>query len=149
MGSLSLRGYDHLLGILPFVIIGSLGLLVLHKELDALAFGEESAKNIGVNTQKVKILVILFSATLTGSAIAISGIIGFVGLVSPHIVKRIYGQKHLTLLPISFLFGGIFLILTDLIARTIVSPSELPVGSITALIGAPFFAFIFFYKRGK
>ena len=149
MGSLSLRGYDHLLGILPFVIIGSIGLLVLHKELDALAFGEESAKNIGVNTQKVKILVILFSATLTGSAIAISGIIGFVGLVSPHIVKRIYGQKHLTLLPISFLFGGIFLILTDLIARTIVSPSELPVGSITALIGAPFFAFIFFYKRGK
>ncbi len=148
MGSLSLRGYNHILGILFFVLLGAFGLISLHKELDALSFGEENAKSLGVDTNKVKIKVILFSAILTGSAIAVSGIIGFIGLVAPHIVRKIIGQKHLRLLPASFIVGGIFLIVTDLIARTIISPSELPVGAITALIGAPFFAIIFFSKRG-
>lgn len=147
MGSLSLKGYDHLIGIVPLITIGFIGLIRLHKELDAMLFGEESAKNLGVNTKSVKIQIIIFSAILTGSAIAVSGIIGFIGLISPHIVRRIYGQKHIKLLPISFVFGAIFLIIADLIARTIISPSELPVGAITALVGAPFFAFIFFYKR--
>ncbi len=147
MGSLSLKGYQHLLGILPLIIFGLLGIYRYHKELDALSFGEDSAKNIGIDTEKIKKRIIVLSSILTGSAIAVSGIIGFIGLVAPHIVRRIWGYKHSKLLPLSYVFGGVFLLLADLIARTIVSPSELPVGAITALIGAPFFAFTFFYKK--
>ncbi|PAT02225.1 ABC transporter permease [Candidatus Izimaplasma bacterium ZiA1] len=147
MGSLSLKGYDTFLILLPFCIIGTLILILLNKELDALSFGDEKAKSLGVNSKKVRIMIIIVSSLLSGSAIAMTGIIGFIGLVAPHVVRRIYGAKHQILLPMSFLFGGIFLVISDLIARTIVSPSELPVGSVTALIGAPFFAFVFFYKK--
>lgn len=147
MGSLSLKGYSHLLGIIPFALIGGLGLLFYHRELDGLAFGEEHASNIGIDTKKMKRTIILLSSILTGSAIAVSGIIGFIGLIAPHIIRRIVGYQHKVVLPLSFAFGGVFLIITDLIARTIVRPSEIPVGAITALIGAPFFAFIFFYRK--
>jgi len=147
MGSLSLKGYDTFLILLPFCVIGTIILIFLNKELDALSFGDEKAKSLGVNSKRTRMIIIIVSSLLSGSAIALTGIIGFIGLVAPHVVRRIYGAKHNILLPMSFLYGGIFLVSSDLIARTIVSPSELPVGAITALIGAPFFAFVFFYKK--
>ena len=147
IGSLAMRGWSYVAMIWPFVVIGTLGLLFYHRELDLMSFGEENAHSVGLNVKKVKQRVLIFSSILTGSAVAVSGTIGFIGLVAPHIVRKIHGNNHRFVLPYSFLYGGSFLMLTDLVARIIISPSELPVGAITALIGAPFFIIIYFYKR--
>lgn len=147
MGSLSLRGWSYVKAILPFFIFGVAGILFYTRELDAISFGEENAISLGVDVKRVKQRLIFFSAVLAGSAVAVSGTIGFIGLVVPHIVRRIFGAKHIIVIPISIIFGSGFLIISDLIARTIISPAELPVGAITALIGAPFFGFVYFSKR--
>ncbi len=147
MGSFSLRGWKYVYAIIPFFIIGFLGTMMYTRELDALSFGEEQAMTIGVDVIKVKKRLIVFSAILAGSAVAVSGVIGFVGLVAPHIVRKIFGPKHSILIPMSAVFGGMFMVLMDLVARTVIAPVEIPVGAITALIGAPFFAFIFFSRR--
>jgi iron complex transport system permease protein len=147
MGSLALRGWSYVYALLPFFIVGTMGSLYYAKELDALTFGEEHALSLGVDVKKVKGRLILFAALLTGSAVAVSGTIGFIGLVAPHIVRKIFGPRHAIVIPLSGIFGALFLILTDLIARTVISPAELPVGAITALIGAPFFCFVYFSKR--
>lgn len=147
MGSLSSKGWSYIWTLLPFFIIGVVGIIVHTKELDALSFGEENALSLGVDVKKVKKRLIFFSTVLAGSAVAVSGVIGFIGLVAPHIVRRIFGPRHSVVIPLSIVFGGIFLITTDLIARTIVAPGELPVGAITAFIGAPFFAAIYFSRK--
>jgi len=149
MGTFSLKSWKYVYAILPFFVIGTLGTLRYAKELDALSFGEEQALTLGVDVEKVKKRLIIYSAVLTGSAVATSGTIGFVGLVAPHICRRVFGPKHSLLIPMSVIFGGVFMIVMDLIARTVIPPSELPVGAITALIGAPFFSMIFFSRRKK
>jgi len=118
--------------------------------MDILTFGEEQAKAVGVDTTKIKKRLFVFSTTLTGAAISLSGTIGFVDLIAPHIVRRIFGSKHSYVIPMSFIFGGCLMVITDLISRTIISPAELPVGAITAIIGAPFFAYVYFNsKKGR
>ena len=87
------------------------------------------------------------SAALTGSAISFVGVIGFIDLIAPHVVRRIFGSQHKIVIPMSWMFGGAFMVICDLVARTIVTPSELPVGAVTALVGAPFFAYVYFSKR--
>ena len=146
MGSFSMKGWSYVKVGIPFFIIGILGVSFYFKEMDVLTFGEDQAKTIGVDTNKVKRILFLYVAILTGSAIALSGTIGFVDLIAPHVVRKIFGSKHSYVVPMSAVFGGCMMILTDLVARTIVAPSELPVGAITALIGAPFFAYIYFKK---
>ena len=146
MGSFSMKGWSYVKAGIPFFIIGILGVSFYFKEMDVLTFGEDQAKTIGVDTNKVKRILFLYVAILTGSAIALSGTIGFVDLIAPHVVRKIFGSKHSYVVPMSAVFGGCMMILTDLVARTIVAPSELPVGAITALIGAPFFAYIYFKK---
>ena len=111
-------------------------------------FGEEQAKAVGVDTYKVKRKLFILCAILTGGSVALSGTIGFVDLIAPHIVRKVFGSNHRYVVPMSFLFGGGFMVTTDLIARTIVAPMELPVGAVTALIGAPFFAYVYF-KKGR
>jgi iron complex transport system permease protein len=149
MGSLSLRSWPYVITLLPFFILGFIGVVFHIKELDILFLGDEGAKSVGVDVIKVRKRLILFSSVLVGSAVAVSGTIGFIGLVTPHIVRRIFGPKHKVVIPMSMIYGGVFLIIADLIARTIISPAELPVGAITSLIGAPFFAFVYFSKRRK
>ena len=150
MGSLSLKSWSYIISLLPFFLVGLAGTVYYARELDALSFGEENALVLGVEVAKIKHRLIIFSAVLTGSAVAVSGTIGFIGLVAPHVVRRIYGPKHRLLLPMAAIFGGMLLVVTDLVARTVIAPTELPVGAITALIGAPFFAFIYFTKaRGN
>lgn len=149
MGSFSMKGWSYVKMILPFVIIGLIGVLKYTKEMDILTFGEEQAKAVGVDTTKVKKRLFLFSTILTGGAVALSGTIGFVDLIAPHIVRRIFGSKHAYVIPMSFVFGGSLMVITDLISRTIVSPAELPVGAITAIIGAPFFAYVYFSKSRR
>ncbi|MDU4889652.1 MAG: iron ABC transporter permease [Clostridium sp.] len=146
MGSFSMRGWTYVKAGVPFFIIGLLGLFIYLKEMDVLTFGEEQAKAIGVDTVKVKRSLFIFVAILTGSSVALSGTIGFIDLIAPHVVRKIFGSKHSYVVPMSVVLGGCMMIITDLIARTIVVPSELPVGAVTALIGGPFFAYIYFKK---
>ena len=146
MGSFSMRGWSYLKAGIPFFLIGIIGIMLFVKEMDVLTFGEDQAKTIGVETEKVKRYLFLFVAILTGAAVSISGTIGFVDLIAPHLVRKIFGSKHSYVIPMSVVFGGCLMVITDLISRTIIVPSELPVGAITAMIGAPFFAYLYFKK---
>ena len=115
--------------------------------MDLMTFGEEQALSAGVELTRVKLLLIAVAALLTGSAVAFVGVIGFVDLISPHVVRRIFGSNHRLVVPMSALFGGGFMVIADLVSRTILAPQELPVGAVTALIGAPFFAYVYFHRR--
>ncbi len=147
LGSVSMRGWSYIGIIIPFFILGTLLLLINSKELNAMSFGEERAQHLGVDVQKRKMVVLIAGSILTGAAVAVSGAIGFVGLVIPHLTRRLWGPDHIHLLPLSILTGAGFLMLTDLVSRTIISPTILPIGVITALIGAPVFAFILMGQR--
>lgn len=149
LGSVSMRGWIYIKIILPFFLIGSIILLVNGKELNAMSFGEERAQYLGVNVQRRKHVILMAGSILTGSAVAVSGTIGFVGLVIPHLTRMLWGPDHKHLLPLSVLMGGGFLILADLVSRTIIAPIELPIGVITALIGAPVFAVILLKTRAE
>ncbi|SDH09407.1 iron complex transport system permease protein [Alteribacillus persepolensis] len=147
MGSVSMRGWDYIWLILPFFIVGAVLLFANRKELNALVFGEETAKTLGVDTDKRRIIILAGASLLTGAAVSVSGTIGFVGLVVPHLVRLLVGPNHQLLLPMSMFAGSGFLVLTDLAARTIIAPTELPIGVITAVIGAPVFGMLLFQQR--
>ncbi|MDR0443755.1 MAG: iron ABC transporter permease [Treponema sp.] len=147
MGSFAMRGWPYVRLILPFLIIGSAGIIFHTREMDIMAFGDDQAKSVGVETGAIRKRLLVFSAILTGAAVALSGVIGFVDLISPHAARKIVGSRHIYSIPMSFILGGSLMVVTDLIARTVISPSELPVGAITALIGAPFFAWVYFKRR--
>jgi iron complex transport system permease protein len=147
MGSFAMRGWTYLYLLLPFFVIGSTGIFLYTREMDILSFGDDHAKSAGVETGTLRIKLLALCAILTGAAVALSGVIGFVDLIAPHAARRITGSQHRHLIPMSFILGGSLTVLTDLVARTVISPSELPVGAITALIGAPFFAWIYFKRR--
>jgi iron complex transport system permease protein len=147
MGSFALKGWPYAGLMFPFLLLGSLALVRSTHEMDILTFGEEQAQSMGVDSRKVRRKLLAASALLTGGAVALSGAVGFVDLIAPHLARKIIGSNHRYVLPMSFFIGGSLLVVTDLIARTIVSPSELPVGAVTALIGAPFFAWVYFNKR--
>ncbi|MFC7783825.1 FecCD family ABC transporter permease [Rossellomorea sp. GCM10028870] len=148
LGSVSMRGWDYIAIIFPFFLIGVILLFFNSKELNGMSFGEEQAHHIGISVQKRKLLILIAGSILTGAAVAVSGTIGFVGLVVPHFLRRMVGHDHKHLLPLSIIVGGGFLVLADLISRTIIAPTELPIGVITSLIGAPMFAYILLKKRG-
>jgi iron complex transport system permease protein len=147
MGSFAMRGWTYVGLLLPFLVIGIAGILFYTKEMDILSFGDEHAKSAGIETGSLRKKLLAFCAVLTGASVALSGVIGFVDLIAPHAARRIIGSSHKYLIPMSFILGGSLMVCTDLVARTIISPSELPVGAITALIGAPFFAWVYFRKR--
>lgn len=147
LGSVSMRGWNYIHMILPFTIIGSFLLWMNRRELNAMLFGEDRAKHLGVDVKRRKLVILIGGSILTGAAVSVSGTIGFVGLVVPHMTRLLWGSDHRHLLTLSFMNGATLLIICDLIARTIISPTELPVGVITAFIGAPVFAFIFYRQR--
>lgn len=147
LGSVSMRGWPYVQMIIPFVIIGSIMLWTQRRELNVLLYGEERAKHLGVNVKRSKYIILVGGSMLTGAAVAVSGTIGFVGLVVPHMTRMVWGSDHRHLLPLSFFNGATLLIICDLIARTIIMPRELPIGVITAFIGAPVFSYIFYKQR--
>lgn len=149
LGSVSMRGWSYIRMVLPFFIIGSFILWMNRRELNAMLFGEERAHYLGVNVKRSKLQVLIGGSVLTGSAVAVSGTIGFVGLVVPHMTRLMWGADHRHLLPLSLINGASLLIICDLVSRTIIAPAELPVGVITAFIGAPVFAYIFYRQRRK
>ena len=149
MGSFSGRSFGEC-GVMAIVLV--LGLTVLLRyapEMDLLSFGEEQALSAGVEIRHVKTLLISLCALLTGAAVSFVGVIGFVDLIAPHVTRRVFGSRHRLVLPMSAVFGGGFMALADLLSRTVLSPRELPVGAVTALIGAPFFAYVYFRREDR
>jgi len=131
--------------VLVFVVYAPLPLVVLAaaaRPLDLLALGEEPARYLGADVRTLKRLVYLAASLLTAAAVAVAGVIGFVGLIVPHLCRLVWGRLHRTLFPTAFLAGGILLAAADTLARTVVAPRELPVGIVTALLGVPVFAFL-------
>lgn len=149
LGSVSMRGWSYVAIILPFLIIGSFMLLMNARELNAMSLGEERAQHLGVDVGKRKMMILIAGSILTGAAVAVSGMIGFVGLVIPHLNRKLWGPDHKHLLPLSIITGAGFLMLTDLLSRSIISPQVLPIGVITSLVGAPIFALILIRQRKK
>jgi iron complex transport system permease protein len=149
MGSFSGQNYKTIALIFPITLIIMLVLMRYTRAMDVMTFGDEEALSVGVNTKKTKFLLLSLSAALTGTAVAFVGTIGFIDLIAPHAARKIFGAKHKTVIPMSALMGGGFMVLSDLAARTIISPAELPVGAVTAIIGAPVFAYIFLKKERK
>lgn len=144
MGSFSGKGWSHVALMLPFFMIGAVPLISLSRELNAFSLGEEQAGFIGVSTRKVKFAILVLVSVLVGISVAVGGTIGFVGLVIPHITRFITGPDHKKLLPFSVLFGASFLMGTDLLARTVLSPAEIPIGVVTSLVGGILFIYIFY-----
>jgi iron complex transport system permease protein len=147
MGSFAMKGWLYVKMILPFLVIGAAGILRCTREMDILTFGDEEAKSAGVEAESIRKQLLVFSTVVTGAAVALSGVIGFVDLIAPHAARKLVGSRHQYVVPMSFIIGGCLMVITDLAARTVISPSELPVGAITALIGAPFFAWVYFKRR--
>lgn len=147
IGSLGASKWDDVATVSPIIVIGALVLTLYARDLNSILLGEETARHLGVEVERVKKLILVVSSLVTAAAVSVSGIIGFVGLIIPHIMRLIVGPDHRILLPSSALVGGIFLIWCDVIARMVVAPAELPIGIITSLFGAPFFIYLLYRQK--
>ena len=139
--------WDDLYIVLPYLVPAFLVMMAYGRVLNIFQLNEEEAKHLGVNVDRTKIILIALASVTTAAAVSVSGLIGFVGLIAPHAVRMLWGHDHRTLLPMSLVAGAGFLILADLAARTVASPSELPVGVVTAFLGAPFFLYLLRRRR--
>jgi len=139
MGSLSQATWPKILAVLPLAAIGLALAPAYGRRLDLLALGERPARHLGVDVERLRLHLIVIVALLTGAAVAVSGVIGFIGLVVPHLVRMVAGPGHRALLPLSAIGGAAVVVWADLAARTLAAPSEIPLGILTALVGSPFF----------
>jgi cobalamin transport system permease protein len=142
LGQLGTVGWREVVLILPYIAISAAAILLHRRLLDVLAVGDEEADSLGIRAARVRITVVLAATLGTAAAVAVSGLIGFVGILVPHTVRLVVGSSYRLVLPLSFVFGAAFLILADLLARTAMAPAELPIGVITAFCGAPFFVLV-------
>jgi len=142
MGGLAVTGWSPVLGVAPLILLGLAATIPFARDLNLLLLGEEQATTMGLSVERRKLLLLAIGSFLTAAAVSISGLVGFVGLVVPHIVRLILGPDHRLLLPAATLVGAIFLVLADLVARMVIAPAEMPVGIVTALVGAPFFIYL-------
>jgi iron complex transport system permease protein len=147
MGSLSGKGWDPVKTLSIPIVLTIVILIYYSKELNILLTGDETAKSMGVNVERTKQIILVLGTLLTSLVVSVSGIIGFVGLIIPHITRIIFGPDHRILLPSSAMVGAIFMIATDTISRTLISPVEIPVGIITAMFGGPFFIYLLRNKK--
>lgn len=147
MGGLSYVEWKDIWATLPLICIGTGATYFYARDLNILTLGEETAQHLGVDIEKVKKLLLIFGSLVTAAAVSISGLIGFIGLIIPHITRIVIGPDHRILLPTSIIVGASFLVICDALARVIVSPVELPVGVITALSGGPFFIYLLRRKK--
>jgi iron complex transport system permease protein len=142
LGGASQAGWTAILAMLPYLVIG-LGILIFFGyRLNLLQFGDDQAQHMGVNVNRTKTILLIASSLATAAAVAFSGIIGFIGLVVPHIMRLWFGADYRRLIPLSIISGASALLLSDIIARVVLAPQEIPVGIITALVGAPFFLWV-------
>lgn len=147
MGSFSAATWDRVLFLAIFTVICCSVIIIFSSELDVITTGNDTAESLGINTAKIKKIIIAVASLQVAVCVSMSGIIGFVGLVIPHCIRMISGPRHKVLLPLSCLGGAIFMIICDTIARNVASPSEIPVGVITAILGTPYF--IYLLQRNK
>ncbi|HSS74137.1 MAG TPA: iron ABC transporter permease [Gaiellaceae bacterium] len=142
LGRLPSSGWDDVEILLPYVAVAVAGILLHRRLLDVLSVGDEEAATLGVHVLQVRLAVVVCATVGTAAAVAVSGLIGFVGIIVPHAIRLVAGPSYRLLLPLSVLVGAGFLVLTDVIARTALAPAELPIGVVTAFFGAPFFAIV-------
>ncbi len=142
MGGFSGRGWAHIQAALPYMILGLVVICFHLQELNIISLGDEKAHQLGVDVDRVQARLMAAASLVAASAVSVSGIIGFVGLIIPHVVRLLIGPDHRFVFPTAILAGGLFLLLADTLARTLLSPMEIPVGVITSLAGAPFFLYL-------
>jgi iron complex transport system permease protein len=147
LGDLSTAGWYEVVLLLPYVTVSAAVLLALRRRLDVLAVGDDEAASLGINVARTRLVVLAAASLGTAAAVSVSGLIGFVGIIVPHAVRLVGGSSYRSILPLSFIVGGGFLVLADLVARTMLSPAELPIGVVTAALGGPFFVLILRQKR--
>jgi iron complex transport system permease protein len=148
LGRLSTSGWHEVLLILPYLLVGGTIILLHRRMLDVLSLGDEEASALGVPVRRVRLLVVAAATMGTAAAVAVSGLIGFVGIIVPHAIRLVTGVSYRVILPLSALFGAAFLVVADVAARTALSPAELPIGVVTAFLGAPFFVLVLRTSRG-
>lgn len=149
MGSLSGSKFSDIAIVLPFVLIGIVIIRIYARELNALLTGNDTARSLGVNVERTKKLILFFSTLMIGVIVSYCGVIGFVGLIVPHIIRLLVGSDNRRIIPFSIFGGMIFMLVADIISRTAIAPSELPIGSITAVVGAPFFIYLLYNAKKK
>ena len=149
MGTLTSPTYSGLVGVLVYLSISLILLFRQVRALNILALGEDAARSLGVDTERAKRSIFILTALVTGAVVSVSGMIGFIGMVVPHAVRLAIGADHRLLLPASALVGGTFLMGADTIARTLIAPTEVPVGIITALAGGPFFVYLLLWRKDR
>lgn len=142
MGSLSFRSWSFAYVLMPYLAFGFVVLIAYARALNLFSLGERQAAHLGVHVDRTKLVVLIVSTLLTAAAVSISGIVGFVGLVVPHLVRLMVGPDYRLLLPMATIFGGIYVLWADTLARMLLSPTEIPLGVVTAFLGAPFFAYL-------
>ncbi len=142
LGSFGLSSWAQLGSVLPFALLAGVVTLASAQGLNVLGLGEESAAGLGLRVERFRAVLIIAATLSTAAAVSAAGIIGFVGLIVPHTVRLALGPDHRTLLPLTFVYGAVFMVLADLAARTVIAPAEVPIGVVTALIGGPFFLWL-------
>lgn len=149
MGSLSGIKYSDVIIVAFFTVFGYIMLKMLAKRMNALLLGDISAQSIGIDVEKTKKNILIVSTLMTSAVVSYCGVIGFVGLIVPHIIRLIVGGDNRKILPYSVFGGIIFMLLADILARTLASPNELPIGTITSIVGAPFFIYLLYNAKQK
>jgi len=148
LGRLATVGWGEVLLVLPYVLLCSFVILGGRRLLDVLAVGDDEAGSLGIDPARVRLVIVLAATLGTAAAVAVSGLIAFVGIIVPHTVRILFGTSYRIILPLSLVLGGAFLVFADLLARTLIAPAELPIGVITAFLGAPFFALVLKTSKG-
>ena len=142
LGRLTTAGWREVALIVPYALVSTTAILLHRRLIDVLAVGDDEAASLGVRAARVRLVVVAAATLATAAAVAVSGLIGFVGIIVPHTIRLVAGPSHRLLVPLSLVGGAAFLILADLVARTVMAPAELPIGVVTAIVGAPFFALV-------
>ncbi|WP_144123138.1 FecCD family ABC transporter permease [Catellatospora sichuanensis] len=142
LGRLATNGWHEVTLLLPYAVVTTVVVLALRRELDVLSVGDTEAASLGLHPQRSRMILLAAASLGTAAAVAVSGLIGFVGIIVPHVVRLLAGGSYRSILPLSLLFGAAFLALADLFARTLIAPGELPIGVVTAFFGAPFFILV-------
>ncbi len=148
LGSLPSSGWEDVVLILPYITVATAVILVHRRVVDVLSLGDDEASSLGVDVRRVRLVLVVAATAGTAAAVAISGLIGFVGIIVPHTIRLLSGVGYRALLPLAFVVGSGFLVLADVVARTALAPAEIPLGVVTAFVGAPFFALVLRTSRG-
>jgi iron complex transport system permease protein len=142
LGSLTTAGWAEVRTLLPYAVVAVITLLALRRLLDVLGLGDEEASALGLSVSRVRGVMVVAATLATAAAVSVSGLIGFVGIIVPHTIRLLFGWSYRVILPLSLMFGAVFLMGADILARTLMAPGELPIGVVTAFLGAPFFVLV-------